>query len=571
MKKIIKQYIYAAMTVVALVSGFVACNSMLDEEAQAILVPDFFNSAQGLEGELIGAYSGLRSLYGVGGNVGTDAFYTSDVVLGWEKSVDTYDNLLDPANAGIANPWGSAYAYINNCNGVIQSSPEVDMPEADKARLISEAKFIRPQFYFALVQTYGGVPLDLGAGRLAYNNKPSTLSVRNSVAEVYDVIIQDLTDAAEALPIKPTQAGRGTKKAALHFLAKAYLTRATSEARKPDDYANAFKYASELINNAEQYNAGLQQNFAVVNLEGHEDDPEVLFNVQHTHDYVFSNGHSSNYVFTAGYENIRVNGVAPVPRSVRYQRPWRMYVTTPWLIFEAFADKKYDARWDGTFRMMWECGVTTLESEGLKLGDPAILLYFDGDDISTYPEACVKYKVEELFDEKGFYRHSFVNYMYPNLVKFDDTKRLALNDNSYRPFIVARLAETYLIAAEALIMQDRKTEALPYINAVRTRAAYRPSLSSSELAEAQSAMEVKDAGSLNIDFILDERARELCAEIPRWFDLVRTGKLLERVRAHNPQGAPNIKAHHILRPIPQSQLDLMSDQAQKADYQNPGY
>ncbi|MDR2497758.1 MAG: RagB/SusD family nutrient uptake outer membrane protein [Tannerellaceae bacterium] len=564
-----KKNLYITLTLAGLLSLFASCNSMLNEEAQAILVPDFFNSAQGLEGELIGAYSGLRSLYGVGGNVGTDAFYTSDVVLGWEKSVDTYDNLLDPANSGISNPWGSAFAYINNCNGVIQNSPDADMP--DKARIIAEAKFIRAQFYFALVQSYGGAPLDLGAGRLAYNNKPSTLSERNSVAEVYDVIIQDLTDAARDLPVKPSQTGRGSKKAALHFLAKAYLTRATSEAAKPDDYADAFRYASELTDNAGQYNAGLQQDFALVHLEGHEDDAEVLFNVQHTHDYVFSNGHSSNYVFTAGYENIRVAGVAPVPRSLRYQRPWRMYVTTPWLIFRAFADKTNDARWDGTFRMMWECGVSTLEGDGLKLGDPAILLYFDGDDLSAYPEACVKYKVEELFDEQGFYKHSFVQYMYPNLVKFDDTKRLALNDASYRPFIVARLAETYLIAAEALIMQDRKTEALPYINAVRQRAAYRPGLSPAELAAARAAMEIKDAAALSIDFILDERARELCAEIPRWNDLVRTGKLIERVRAHNPQGAPNIKAHHILRPIPQSQLDLMSDPAQKAAYQNPGY
>jgi hypothetical protein len=525
-----KKNIYITLIAAGLLSVFASCNSMLNEEPQAILVPDFFNSAQGLEGELIGAYSGLRSLYGVGGNVGTDAFYTSDVVLGWEKSVDTYDNLLDPANAGIANPWGNAYAYINNCNGIIQNSPDIDMPESDKARMVSEAKFIRAQFYFALVQSYGGAPLDLGAGRLAYNDKPSTLSERNSVAEVYDVIIQDLTDAAEVLPVKPAQTGRGTKKAALHFLAKAYLTRATSEAGKPDDYANAFRYASELTDNAEQYNAGLQQDFAIVNLEGHEDDPEALFNVQHTHDYVFSNGHSSNYVFTAGYENIRVNGVAPVPRNVRYQRPWRMYVTTPWLIFDAFADKTNDARWDGAFRMMWECGVSTLESAGLKLGDPAILLYFEGDDLSAYPEACVKYKVEDLFDDKGFYKHSFVQYMYPSLVKFDDTKRLALNDNSYRP-----------------------------------------SLSPAELSAAQAAMEITDPTALSIDFILDERARELCAEIPRWNDLVRTGKLIERVRAHNPQGAPNIKAHHILRPIPQSQLDLMSDPSQKAAYQNPGY
>jgi hypothetical protein len=54
-------------------------------------------------------------------------------------------------------------------------------------------------------------------------------------------------------------------------------------------------------------------------------------------------------------------------------------------------------------------------------------------------------------------------------------------------------------------------------------------------------------------------------------DLARTGKLLERAKAHNYLAAPNIKSHHVLRPIPQTQIDLLSDPAQKAAYQNAGY
>ncbi|MDR3339859.1 MAG: RagB/SusD family nutrient uptake outer membrane protein [Candidatus Symbiothrix sp.] len=555
----------------ALSFAFSACNDMLIEEAQSVLVPDFFTSEQGLEGELIGAYSGLRGLYGVGGNVGTDEFYTSDVVLGWEKSVDTYDALLDPANAGISSPWTSAFVYINSCNGVIQNGVDVDMDASRKTVMIAEAKFLRAQYYFALVQNYGATPLDLGSGKLAYNTNPSTLSERNSVAEVYDAIVSDLTESVEGLPIKPAQLGRGTKAAALHFLSKVYLTRATSVAAKSDDYTNAFQYANELIQNQASYGAGLQQDFGMVHAEGHERDAEVLFTVEYTHDYVFGGGHSSPWLFTAGYENCRVNGVTVVARSIRYQRPWRMYVTTPHLIFESFAEKKNDSRWDNSFRLMWECNTSALESVGLNVGDPGILLYFEGDDLSTYPDACVKYKIEDLFDANGFYKHSYVNYMYPTLVKFDDTQRTALNDMSYRPFTTARLGETYLIAAEALIMQGKKTEAAEYINVIRRRAAYRPSLSPNELAQAEAAMEIKDPNILDIDFILDERTRELCGEQSRWLELIRTHTLVERVKAHNPQGAPNVKPIHEIRPIPQSQIDLMSDPAQKAAYQNEGY
>ncbi len=75
------------------------------------------------------------------------------------------------------------------------------------------------------------------------------------------------------------------------------------------------------------------------------------------------------------------------------------------------------------------------------------------------------------------------------------------------------------------------------------------------------------ASDLSIDFFLDERARELTGEIMRWFDLTRTGKLIERVKLYNAQGAPNIQAFHVLRPIPNNEI-LLSGGTMK---QNPGY
>jgi hypothetical protein len=65
------------------------------------------------------------------------------------------------------------------------------------------------------------------------------------------------------------------------------------------------------------------------------------------------------------------------------------------------------------------------------------------------------------------------------------------------------------------------------------------------------------AENLSIDFILDERTRELCGELMRWLDLVRTGKLIERVKLYNPEAALNILPKHILRPIPQAQIDAV--------------
>jgi hypothetical protein len=75
--------------------------------------------------------------------------------------------------------------------------------------------------------------------------------------------------------------------------------------------------------------------------------------------------------------------------------------------------------------------------------------------------------------------------------------------------------------------------------------------------------------NVTLDFILDERARELGGEQLRWFDLKRTGKLLTRVQALNPDAAVNIKPYHVVRPIPQSQIDAVSNKSSFT--QNPGY
>ncbi|MFO7822943.1 MAG: RagB/SusD family nutrient uptake outer membrane protein, partial [Cyclobacterium sp.] len=69
--------------------------------------------------------------------------------------------------------------------------------------------------------------------------------------------------------------------------------------------------------------------------------------------------------------------------------------------------------------------------------------------------------------------------------------------------------------------------------------------------------------------ILEERARELIGEKHRWYDLKRTGTLLERVRQHNLDAAPNIQDMHLVRPIPQTQIDRVGNPGEFS--QNPGY
>ncbi|HUV01673.1 MAG TPA: RagB/SusD family nutrient uptake outer membrane protein, partial [Bacteroidales bacterium] len=126
-----------------------------------------------------------------------------------------------------------------------------------------------------------------------------------------------------------------------------------------------------------------------------------------------------------------------------------------------------------------------------------------------------------------------------------------------------------LIAAEGYMMGGQSANAIIKLNDLRTARAITGQsnvLSASEEAQVT----VKD-----INVILDERARELCGEQQRWFDLKRTGKLLERITTYNGSAKINIKNFHTLRPIPTPQIDAVTNLTSGPDpdgfWQNSGY
>lgn len=148
-------------------------------------------------------------------------------------------------------------------------------------------------------------------------------------------------------------------------------------------------------------------------------------------------------------------------------------------------------------------------------------------------------------------------YSFPGIKKFLDNvydPKYPTYDISNRDAVVFRLAEMYLIKAECELASGG--DALGTLNALRAKRA---------IAGKDNSI----AGTVDINTILDERAIELCGEQQRWFDLKRTRTLVDRVKKYNAQGAANVKAIHYLRPIPQVQLDAVSN---KADFlQNEGY
>ncbi|HYJ37033.1 MAG TPA: RagB/SusD family nutrient uptake outer membrane protein, partial [Chitinophagaceae bacterium] len=149
---------------------------------------------------------------------------------------------------------------------------------------------------------------------------------------------------------------------------------------------------------------------------------------------------------------------------------------------------------------------------------------------------------------------------YVSLKKFKDSTRASFNEaQSARDVFVMRLPEMYLIAAEAAFKVGKLDSAAYYVNIIRTRAALPGRVANMQVLPSQ----------ITLDFLLDERAREFAGEQSRWFDLKRTGKLLERVKAMNPDAANFIQAFHSVRPIPQAQIDAVTNKNEFT--QNPGY
>ena len=190
----------------------------------------------------------------------------------------------------------------------------------------------------------------------------------------------------------------------------------------------------------------------------------------------------------------------------------------------------------------------------IAIGDTA--LWLPEFDVTAEFRASKPYRI---FNNSQW-RRDEEEFRFPSLRKHQDPGRPSINEeNGNREFMYARFAETYLIAAEARLGMGDPAGAVPHINAVRRRAA-RPGF--------EAAMEIT-AADVDLDFILDERGRELMGEVNRWYDLVRTGTLVERVTAHNRKAAAAgfLREHHSLRPIPQSQIDAVQNEFP----QNPGY
>lgn len=607
-----------------------SCSNYLDEEIVGTVTYDYYNTEAGVEDLVDGIYGdGLRWMFNGEQsftlfNYGVDEYHQASD--GQNKYFDGYTNQLNPssATAYIHDMWTTYYRVINMANlaldniGAIDatvSSNTIYKTEQFKQQRLGEVHFLRGFFYFMLVQQFGSVPLTLD-GVIGVR----TEFTRAPVADIYKQIIKDLRFAESVLPLaKDQQYGRISKGAAQHYLAKVYLTRGSAVAEsairgtQPTDIDSAAYWADAVIQ-SNQYK--LVDNYADLWDVSKDVNTETILVAAFNNNALLLNGSGNR---THLYYGMVYDNKPGMQRDITYGRPFRRLMLTDYGM-DVF-DRKNDSRFYKSVRTAYLSNnastiprwTSTNAPSGdlvgqprFKVGDTAIFITMD-KNVSAAAIASKYYT--------WIPRNKFTNQEFPALVKFIDPTRLDIStETASRDGYYARLAETYLIGAEAYGRKANYTKALGYINALRQRAAYKvgevkpnhfwkteggtagdvnstyaeievtesdfdpANTDAAHLAREQYPVSATTKEQQFIHFILNERTRELAGEFQRWTDLVRTETFYERVKQFNPDAAPNIQPYHKLRPIPQDHIDRLwrdgkplTDPEQKEAEQNEGY
>ena len=622
MRKINFKIVPIAIFLLVLVFGLKSCTEdILQEKPRGVFTPDFFQTELGVQGGITFLYENMRYLYGQpyyynSLETGTDEYTYGQSADGNFLTADMSGNgniISDTYTTSIA--WNTAFPAINTASGIIENAEGVNLDPS----LIAEARFFRAFNYFLLVQQYGGVPLDLGSGELAFNNSVVRTSVRNTVPEVYTkAIFPDLETAVNDLPENPRLTGTATKNVARLQLAYAYLTYGwwlenpnniptypETSRTDPDGndasyyFQQAYNLAVEGIENPGPY--ALQEYYYDVHLGSNDRNSEWMLYADRTEESQIYNGadlgwsgtggsaNTAVWMVTPNYTTISVDGVAAVQREAAqsYGRPWTRMAPTVEVLTETFDNKDMDSRYDGTFvssyRGNWDKGgvstPTLTAANGMEIepGDAVVSFLDEHNDAVVYVNGGnigggeISGRSDYVINPDEINRRFYPGLWKLGTYRTDNSGGLGQPNGALtRPFPIAKYSEFYFVAAEAAVKgASGSYSAYDLINVIRDRAGnwrFDNGEQEERMEDYSDELVAATPLDIDIDYILMERSREYFGEQKRWLDLVRTQKWAEFAATytiagnsatdHDPQTfTRTIEDYHYLRPIPQSQLD----------------
>ncbi len=463
---------------------------------------------------------------------------------GYTASASIYD--YDQLNSQHVIPayfWNVMYTgYLPKANLIIKKAEEnasVFTTEAQKNAVIGEARFFRAYAHYCLVNLFGDVPLVT-----EFYTSPKYDFVRTPKSEVLNSVKEDLEFAAQWLPTKNSvaAAGRISQGAANHLLTAVYLEIGDNDA--------AIASATKVINGGY---ALMMQRFG-----NYASEPSDVFRDL----FRFRNVNlaaNTETIWALQYENTTTGGGSDYgARGNHMLRCWGANYFSipepnptpgesnpnPMIVIDTIGR---GVGWCATNNFVrydiWN------DKNDIRNSKYNILRIYTGNN----PESTKWYGKVLSFSASHAVPIDTITQLIPQWRKVEGVYEAGLTTGrTYTDLYKMRLSETYLLRAEAYMNKGDLQKAADDINVVRNRAHATP------VAPADVTM----------DYILDERARELFLEEERRITLNRVGKLYERTVKYNPQIGPTMKQENVLFPIP---LDAIQLNSGAVIPQNPGY
>lgn len=565
-----KRYISKSIMLACVLTLAAGCN---EEEFLREVPLDFFSpensyvTEANFQAALTDLYSRVRDMQSVDNNgnqysevLGTDVAYNARED---NNRLGDYNNSITPQGFLPRFHYVEWYKIIANANTIIDRLPGSSLTEAKQKSISSEAKLFRAWAYRHLVHIYGGVPLVLNE-----SVSPKNDYVRASRDEVLNQIVLDATDAAINLPnVNDLTDGRLSKAVANHLLAETFIAL--------KQYDKAISAATEVI---EKSNLSLMKS-RFGSLRGSPGD--VYFDLFRVGNQNRRGGGNMEAIWVAQYEvDVPGGGISSAGSNMnkleRVVGPAVFSIRDP----------------NGAGALIDNLSASTLNSGGRGASFVRPTDYYIYDIWGLDPKAdnrvvtksdirTSKYNIVRDFiytnPQSKFFGKSMLDFPAPNWVStawrwypfpsktttpgqhppglIEDPAKLTLKataGSTYRDMYLIRLPETLFLRAEAYFLKGDLAQAAADLNVVRSRANAEPVTPS----------------EVTLDYILDERARELTFEENRRITLVRMGKLVERVKRYNPLNSRNINEYNNLFPIPFT--EIQANTGAKLE-QNPGY
>ena len=606
------QYIIGALLLVGSLS-FASCDldeyNPSNEGAESVLATE-----QGMEGMVNQLYYNYKWKY----------FGREDPVLYFEGAGDIWCNTPEKNEYGmqltrfvdlqgdrgqVKGAWERNYDNVNIANTVLQYLPTTEGLNAEtRADFEGEARFIRAFAYWWLVEWWGDIDM-----RTVTADTPEFVAHRTPRTTIYDqIIIPDAEIAAANLPVQPYKGnvGRATKKAAYALLARVCLARAQYEpagsATQMAFYQKAYAAAKYVMDNKGALGISLYNTYDEIwQAKNNKNNTEFLWVVSHSSDASLNpNPNNPNRLHL--YWSPRLldkAGITSAGDTWEYPKESALLMPTyyflnlwkDWdiryqvLFQEEFpgANRRGSYTWDATMVGNYNAPaslvgkttpngqtvlkftknhVTAADKEAAAAQGYALCGLEDTYDVANVnPQGGTRVRADIKTKFEAFPR--FMKYRIWDRDPNGTILLKAANGNvGFADAPVMRYAEMPLIAAECQIAMGNPAGAAQIIkDEIRNQRIVAPGHT---LAEAQADV---TAGNMTIEWILEERARELCGEWLRWFDLKRTGNLVNYIRQHNPawDGNDVVDEHNNLWPIPNTFLDKLQNAEEFG--QNPGY